>query len=112
MKVFSNRFATLNTFSIRQMACEFTLAVPFTTDRESGLAPGGGTGYSSVYEGRLPVHSSDNGYTTHLFTMDAQTGAYTFGYDTGIAFIAYSIYGFTCEVANMMIEMFSLIRGR
>ncbi|KAI9565972.1 Cuticle protein 6 [Daphnia sinensis] len=35
----------------------------------------------SFYEGRLPVHSNDASFTT--FTMDPQTGAYTFGYDTG-----------------------------
>ena len=38
---------------------------------------------NSFYEGRLPVHSSDSSFSTHVFTMDAQTGAYTFGYDTG-----------------------------
>lgn len=38
---------------------------------------------SGFYEGRLPIHSSDASYSTQVFTMDAETGAYTFGYDTG-----------------------------
>jgi hypothetical protein len=49
------------------------------------METGGDSGISSVgdsfYEGRLPVHSNDASFTT--FTMDAETGAYTFGYDTG-----------------------------
>lgn len=45
------------------------------------IETGGDSDSDSFYEGRLPVHSNDAFFTT--FTMDPQTGAYTFGYDTG-----------------------------
>ena len=64
---------------------------PFDSEANGGGVVGGngvsssagGGGDDGFYEGRLPVHSSDSSYSTHVFTMDAQTGAYTFGYDTG-----------------------------
>jgi hypothetical protein len=46
---------------------------------EDDTSVGGGF----FYDGRLPVHSNIAGLGTSLFVMDAKTGAYTFGYDTG-----------------------------
>lgn len=54
-----------------------------TSNGGSSGSQAGGVVDNGFYEGRLPIHSNDASLGTQVFTMDAQTGAYTFGYDTG-----------------------------
>lgn len=61
---------------------------PFDWESNGSSSPAAGSSSPGVvdngfYEGRLPIHSNDASFSTQVFTMDPQTGAYTFGYDTG-----------------------------
>ena len=105
-KVHFGRFEMLSCFSFRQMAwagrvchCRpalsslallgllddsaFFSSSDATNNNEDDISSSVGVGSGFSYDGRLPVHSNIAGLGTSLFIMDAKTGAYTFGYDTG-----------------------------
>lgn len=84
------------------MVRDGTRAAPLTTPPEPENSVPGVVLDTSFYEGRLPIHSSDGSFSTQLFTMDAATGAYTFGYDTGIYYIrfCYSLGGDDAQNAD------------